>query len=118
MTSSPRARYSAAQLAPITPVPTTAIRRTGLLKDVNLRNPAGSKRYTKTGKKYIRSALVRRHLGSERVPYVLITRNQSDRWSERKIIEDLHSLLVFNGGCARCKLSDAILQIIADRVVV
>jgi len=36
MTSNPRARYSAVQLAPITPVPTTATRRTGLLTDVSL----------------------------------------------------------------------------------
>src|SRR5213080_4635493 len=34
MTSNPRARYSAAQLAPITPVPTIAIRRIGLLYDI------------------------------------------------------------------------------------
>src|SRR6266849_6440213 len=33
-TSNPRARYSAAQLAPITPVPTIAMRRTGLLNDI------------------------------------------------------------------------------------
>src|SRR5262245_61178976 len=35
-TSKPRARYCAAQLAPITPVPTIAIRRTGLLNDIYL----------------------------------------------------------------------------------
>src|SRR5258708_22981204 len=35
-TSKPRARYSAAQLAPITPVPTMAIRRIGLLYDIVL----------------------------------------------------------------------------------
>src|SRR5882762_11838926 len=34
MTSNPRARYSAAQLAPITPVPTMAMRRIGLLYDI------------------------------------------------------------------------------------
>jgi hypothetical protein len=34
MTSSPRARYSAAQLAPMTPVPTMAMRRIGLLYDM------------------------------------------------------------------------------------
>src|SRR6266849_10745602 len=34
ITSNPRARYCAAQLAPITPVPTIAIRCTGLLKDI------------------------------------------------------------------------------------
>src|SRR5713101_3242283 len=34
MTSKPRARYSAAQLAPMTPVPTMAIRRIGLLYDI------------------------------------------------------------------------------------
>src|SRR5215510_16361138 len=34
MTSNPRARYCAAQLAPITPVPTIAIRRMGLLYDI------------------------------------------------------------------------------------
>src|SRR6266853_2384723 len=34
MTSNPRARYSAAQLAPMTPVPTIAIRRIGLLYDI------------------------------------------------------------------------------------
>src|SRR5258707_5098234 len=34
ITSNPRARYCAAQLAPITPVPTIAMRRTGLLKDI------------------------------------------------------------------------------------
>src|SRR5882762_4456718 len=34
MTSNPRARYSAAQLAPMTPVPTMAIRRIGLLYDI------------------------------------------------------------------------------------
>src|SRR5215470_12795928 len=34
-TSKPRARYWAAQLAPITPVPTIAIRRIGLSKDIN-----------------------------------------------------------------------------------
>src|SRR6266571_671121 len=33
-TSNPRARYWAAQLAPITPVPTIAIRRIGLLYDI------------------------------------------------------------------------------------
>src|SRR5207248_6566647 len=33
-TSNPRARYSAAQLAPITPVPTMAMRRLGLLYDI------------------------------------------------------------------------------------
>src|SRR6266404_2418334 len=33
-TSNPRARYSAAQLAPMTPVPTIAIRRIGLLYDM------------------------------------------------------------------------------------
>src|SRR5438445_598238 len=33
-TSNPRARYSAAQLAPMTPVPTIAIRRIGLLYDI------------------------------------------------------------------------------------
>src|ERR1700741_1545517 len=35
ITSNPRARYCAAQLAPITPVPTIAIRRIGLLKDIS-----------------------------------------------------------------------------------
>src|SRR4029077_14248818 len=34
MTSNPRARYSAAQLAPMTPVPTMAIRLIGLLYDI------------------------------------------------------------------------------------
>src|SRR5882672_9267280 len=34
MTSNPRARYSAAQLAPMTPAPTTAMRRIGLLYDI------------------------------------------------------------------------------------
>src|SRR5256885_14863006 len=34
MTSNPRARYSAAQLAPMTPVPTMAMRRIGLLYDI------------------------------------------------------------------------------------
>src|SRR5437762_12413165 len=34
ITSNPRARYCAAQLAPMTPVPTTAIRRMGLFKDM------------------------------------------------------------------------------------
>src|SRR5438094_9004086 len=33
-TSKPRARYCAAQLAPMTPVPTIAMRRTGLLNDI------------------------------------------------------------------------------------
>src|SRR6202451_1480858 len=33
-TLNPRARYRAAQLAPMTPVPTIAIRRTGLFKDI------------------------------------------------------------------------------------
>src|SRR6476469_8137340 len=33
-TSNPRARYSAAQLAPMTPVPTMAMRRIGLLYDM------------------------------------------------------------------------------------
>src|SRR6266550_2846867 len=33
-TSNPRARYSAAQLAPMTPVPTMAMRRIGLLYDI------------------------------------------------------------------------------------
>src|SRR5215469_669224 len=33
-TSNPRARYCAAQLAPMTPVPTMAIRRMGLLYDI------------------------------------------------------------------------------------
>src|SRR6266513_3956082 len=36
MTSNPRARYSAAQLAPMTPVPTIAIRRISLLYDILL----------------------------------------------------------------------------------
>src|SRR5262245_44097012 len=35
ITSNPRARYCAAQLAPITPVPTIAIRRIGLSNDIN-----------------------------------------------------------------------------------
>src|SRR6516225_9911265 len=35
-TSNPRARYSAAQLAPMTPVPTTAMRRIGLLYDISV----------------------------------------------------------------------------------
>src|SRR5438128_12332915 len=34
MTSNPRARYSAAQLAPMTPAPTMAMRRIGLLYDI------------------------------------------------------------------------------------
>src|SRR4026208_1119541 len=34
MTSNPRARYSAAQLAPMTPVPTMTMRRIGLLYDI------------------------------------------------------------------------------------
>src|SRR6266705_3269549 len=34
MTSNPRARYSAAQLAPMTPAPTIAMRRIGLLYDM------------------------------------------------------------------------------------
>src|SRR5271157_2245589 len=33
-TSNPRARYRAAQLAPMAPVPTITIRRTGLSKDI------------------------------------------------------------------------------------
>src|SRR6266513_720562 len=33
-TSKPRARYSAAQLAPMTPAPTITIRRIGLLYDI------------------------------------------------------------------------------------
>src|SRR6266513_3916378 len=33
-TSNPRARYSAAQLAPMTPAPTMAMRRIGLLYDI------------------------------------------------------------------------------------
>src|SRR5262249_29563498 len=36
MTSNPRARYSAAQLAPMTPAPTMAILRIGLLYDIVL----------------------------------------------------------------------------------
>src|SRR4026207_1525528 len=35
-TSNPRARYCAAQLAPITPVPTIAMRRIGLSKDISV----------------------------------------------------------------------------------
>src|SRR5947207_7143678 len=35
ITSNPRARYCAAQLAPMTPVPTIAMRRTGLLNDIS-----------------------------------------------------------------------------------
>src|SRR5215831_19153128 len=35
-TSNPRARYSAAQLAPMTPVPTTAMRRIGLSYDISV----------------------------------------------------------------------------------
>src|SRR5262252_8539734 len=35
-TSNPRARYSAAQLAPMTPVPTIATRRMGLLNDMSV----------------------------------------------------------------------------------
>src|SRR6476661_1493067 len=35
-TSNPRARYSAAQLAPMTPVPTIAIRLIGLLYDISV----------------------------------------------------------------------------------
>src|SRR5215467_11120126 len=35
ITSKPRAKYCAAQLAPITPVPTIAIRRIGLSNDIN-----------------------------------------------------------------------------------
>src|SRR5271167_4508571 len=35
-TSNPRARYSAAQLAPMTPVPTIAMRRIGLLYDMSV----------------------------------------------------------------------------------
>src|SRR5262245_18566002 len=35
-TSNPRARYSAAQLAPMTPVPTIAMRRIGLLYDISV----------------------------------------------------------------------------------
>src|SRR5256885_8569325 len=34
MASNPRARYSAAQLAPMTPAPTIAMRRIGLLYDM------------------------------------------------------------------------------------
>src|SRR5438105_5195747 len=34
MTSNPRARYSAAQLAPMTPAPTSAMRRIGFLYDI------------------------------------------------------------------------------------
>src|SRR5438094_9396135 len=34
MTSNPRARYSAAQLAPMTPAPTIAMRRIGFLYDI------------------------------------------------------------------------------------
>ncbi len=34
MTSNPRARYSAAQLAPMTPAPTMAMRLIGLLYDI------------------------------------------------------------------------------------
>src|SRR5712671_3663981 len=39
ITSNPRARYCAAHLAPMTPVPTIAIRRTGLLKDIFVSPP-------------------------------------------------------------------------------
>src|SRR5260370_23153306 len=61
--------------------------------------------------------MVSRHFGSEWVPYVLVTRNQSDRGSECEIVKDLGSLLALNGGVASCELRDIVLQWPANFVV-
>src|SRR5260370_37259569 len=61
--------------------------------------------------------MVSRHFGSEWVPYVLVTRNQSDRRSDCEIVKDLGSLLALNGGLAACELRDIVLQWPANFVV-
>jgi len=56
--------------------------------------------------------------GSKRMPYMLVTRDQSNSRRDRKIVEDLNAALVARAGISQRKLSDLCLQIIADPVVV
>src|SRR5258708_4551210 len=57
-------------------------------------------------------------LGSKRMPYVLVTGNQSDRRRDLKIVEDLNAAFVARSGSSQCKLRDVRLQIATDPVVV
>jgi len=57
-------------------------------------------------------------LGCKRMPYALVTGDQSDSRRDREIVEDLNAALVSHAGISQCKLSDGCLQIVADLVVI
>src|SRR5262249_57296838 len=53
-----------------------------------------SPNYGEAGKEHIRTALVSCYPGTEWVPDVLVTRDESNRRSDRKVVKDLRSLLI------------------------
>src|SRR6266850_4065778 len=96
--------------------------RTGLLIE-NRRygsrpNEPPSKCQTQAKKKYIRSALILRHLSGHRVPDVLITWNQTHRRGDRDTVKDLQPLLVLESGCGSGEPRDIIFQRLTDSIVI
>src|SRR6185503_7635536 len=74
--------------------------------------------HTRAKKKYIRAAFILRDLSGRRVPDVLITWNQPDRWSDREIVKDLQPLLVLESGCGFGEPRNITLQRPADSIVI
>jgi len=52
------------------------------------RRPNASQEYSKANQQHIGAPFVCRHLGSERIPDVLVTRDYPERRSDRKIVKD------------------------------
>lgn len=81
-------------------------------------HPKVSPDYGKASKKHIRTALVSCHLASDGVPDVLVTRDESNRRSDRKVVKDLRSLLILDSVLASVKLRNVEFQWAADSVVI
>ena len=62
--------------------------------------------------------MVPRNLSSERIPDVLVARNESDRRSDCEIVKDLDALLVVDGGLAASEPRDVVFQWPANLVVI
>src|SRR5215469_12423790 len=77
-----------------------------------------SPNYGEASKEYIRAALVSCHPGSEGVPDVLVTRDESNRRSDREVVKDLRSLLILDSVLVSAKLLNVSFQWTTNSVVI
>src|SRR5215469_12862751 len=74
--------------------------------------------YGEASKEHICAALVSCHSGSEGVPDVLVTRDESNSRSDRKVVKDLRSLLIPDTVLASAELLNVSFQRATDSVVI